>query len=290
MIYYSHLLPHITAPIMDTSKQLQTSEDNGCTSPSLEFSFITSLHPSPPPMTPPLSPLRTTRTCPNDSTSRNSVSTVDIFLDEQLIIPVQVESKTEMSSHNSDMSREKSFTLSVERIESDLGQRYSIRSNTSSKSQENSSKPKLKSLSSIFRLGSRENKTEETEKKEENKSRKNKKRLDLGQVWKKYISIMENFFYNKGERERRDLRRRPYSFSGNTNLREMEKWRKRKLGQRSAPASMRTSPANSGHFTGSSINKLSSSSDESTMEEFQNAIQAAIAHCKSSIAAKAEQV
>ncbi|OAY65999.1 putative BRI1 kinase inhibitor 1 [Ananas comosus] len=95
-------------------------------------------------------------------------------------------------------------------------------------------------------------------------------------------------FMSGDKDRRRDLRRgqRPHSFSGHLNPRDKEhSWRKKRRpgGQLSAPASMRTSPTNSGHLSATSLNM--SSSDESTMEELQSAIQAAIAHCKNSIAA-----
>lgn len=88
------------------------------------------------------------------------------------------------------------------------------------------------------------------------------------------------------------LRRQPYSFSGilssrnnssssNKDLREF-----RRRGEYSAPASMRTSPSNSGLLVATAT--LPSSASDSTMEELQAAIQAAIAHCKNSINAGAE--
>ncbi|VVB07604.1 unnamed protein product [Arabis nemorensis] len=78
--------------------------------------------------------------------------------------------------------------------------------------------------------------------------------------------------------------------SGNSyNKRDLIRARRGELF--SAPASMRTSPTNSGHLrvstaglTSSSSVSTSSSSSESTMEELQAAIQAAIAHCKNSSA------
>ncbi|KAL0369012.1 UNVERIFIED_CONTAM: BRI1 kinase inhibitor 1 [Sesamum calycinum] len=53
-------------------------------------------------------------------------------------------------------------------------------------------------------------------------------------------------------------------------------------GEFSAPASMRTSPTNSGHLVASG--SVTPTKSDSTMEELQAAIQAAIAHCKKSIA------
>ncbi|KAH7567392.1 hypothetical protein JRO89_XS07G0064000 [Xanthoceras sorbifolium] len=59
-------------------------------------------------------------------------------------------------------------------------------------------------------------------------------------------------------------------------------------GQFSAPASIRTSPTNSGLLLATTTTLPSSTSD-STMEELQAAIQAAIAHCKNSIAVPVEE-
>ncbi|KAJ6709789.1 MEMBRANE-ASSOCIATED KINASE REGULATOR 4-RELATED [Salix koriyanagi] len=56
------------------------------------------------------------------------------------------------------------------------------------------------------------------------------------------------------------------------------------IGEYSAPASMRASPANGGLLLATTT--LPSSTSDSTMEEFQAAIQAAIAHCKNSITAE----
>ncbi|KAL0908660.1 hypothetical protein M5K25_023165 [Dendrobium thyrsiflorum] len=109
--------------------------------------------------------------------------------------------------------------------------------------------------------------------------KKKKKSLDLRCCWQK-VGPSVSF---KWEKEKGDLRRRPCSFSGKaSDSREgSARWRWR--GEVSAPASMWTSPPNCG------INVApSAASDESTMVELQNAVQAAIAHCKNSIAVKEE--
>ncbi|CAN6204678.1 unnamed protein product [Urochloa humidicola] len=90
------------------------------------------------------------------------------------------------------------------------------------------------------------------------------------------------------ERQRREQRRRPHSFSGRgpgaaREMRERERWRRRRGQLSSAPASLRVSPANSGHLSVGGSVKVSTSSEESTMEELHSAIEAAIAHCKNSI-------
>jgi hypothetical protein len=251
-------------------------------SPSHEFSFTISHQSTPSPCTP--SPSINNTCTGNASTS--SLVTLELSPSDRIFsggqfLPLQAVSKTKASSRNSNSSSE-NFTLPLDRIESDLNRRYNT---TDSSRKSDTTKTKPKSISDIFRIWRA--RTEETELRIDNKTRTNKKRLELGQLLKTFMSMVENIFSNNGrEREQRDLQKRPHSFSV---PRERERLRK-KRGQRSAPASMRGSPSHSGHFSMGSINKLSSSSDESTMEELQNGIEAAIAHCKSSIAGKGGQV
>lgn len=112
------------------------------------------------------------------------------------------------------------------------------------------------------------------------KKKKKKKSFDLHCCWKK----VSPFVFFKREKERGELRRRPYSLSGKgaTDSREgSERWRWR--GEFLAPASIWTSPNDSGlHVAACAV--ATASSDESTMVELQNAVQAAIAHCKNSYA------
>ncbi|KAJ0974950.1 hypothetical protein J5N97_016915 [Dioscorea zingiberensis] len=123
--------------------------------------------------------------------------------------------------------------------------------------------------------------------------RKNKKKMkmkfkvfDIARVFKRYMSVMESLFFFKREKERRDLRRRPYSFSGKTTTKNKDGLRSRRR-ECSAPVSMRASPANSGLLVAAPT--TFSSTNESTMEELQSAIQAAIAHCKNSVAIKEDE-
>lgn len=127
---------------------------------------------------------------------------------------------------------------------------------------------------------------------EDKRKDKAKRALDLGQRVKRHMaSMVEQLcasFSRKSERERREQRRRPHSFSGHgpgaaREMRERERWRRRCGQLSSAPASLRVSPANSGHLSVGGSVKVSTSSEESTMEELQSAIEAAIAHCKNSI-------
>ncbi|OIW12065.1 hypothetical protein TanjilG_24489 [Lupinus angustifolius] len=107
---------------------------------------------------------------------------------------------------------------------------------------------------------------------------KTKLKFNVIHALKKYIRIV--LFKGVREKVRFHGQSQSYSYSGNVNPRNkkiLRGWR----GQFSAPASMRTSPTNSGFLLATT--DLPPASD-STMEELQAAIQAAIAHCKSSIA------
>jgi BRI1 kinase inhibitor 1 len=128
---------------------------------------------------------------------------------------------------------------------------------------------------------------------EKRKDRAKQRALDVGQWVKRHMASMveqlrASFSRHQSERERREQRRRPHSFSGHgpgaaREMRERERWRRRRGQLSSAPASLRVSPANSGHLSVGGSVKVSTSSEESTMEELQSAIEAAIAHCKNSI-------
>ncbi|RLN05377.1 putative BRI1 kinase inhibitor 1 [Panicum miliaceum] len=121
--------------------------------------------------------------------------------------------------------------------------------------------------------------------------------LDIVLALRKYVSMVEQLFasYSGASSARRDedardvRRRRPHTFTyarggGGGGASSSSSSRRHKGRLSSAPASLRGSPANSGHLAvGESVtSKASTPSEVSTMEELHSAIQAAIAHCKSS--------
>ncbi|CAO2163023.1 unnamed protein product [Urochloa humidicola] len=120
-------------------------------------------------------------------------------------------------------------------------------------------------------------------------------RLDIVLAVRKYLSMVEKLIfasYSGGGGGSRDgRRRRPHTFTYGRAGGASSKRHKGRLS--SAPASLRGSPASSGHLAvGESVvmarqEESTSSSEVSTMEELHSAIQAAIAHCKSSAAAAA---
>lgn len=126
----------------------------------------------------------------------------------------------------------------------------------------------------------------------ENKINKSK-RFDVNEALKRYLRkvrpLLSSFkgFRNR-EKNRRFDREDYNSFSGNLSFRDKklshEFTRGRRRGEYSAPASIGTSPANSGLLIATPTTSVTSSTSDSTMEELQAAIQAAIAHCKKSCA------
>ncbi|XP_022772866.1 BRI1 kinase inhibitor 1-like [Durio zibethinus] len=118
----------------------------------------------------------------------------------------------------------------------------------------------------------------ETEEKEKHKK---KMRFDVSHVLKRYMRMVRPLLFFRGRRENLHLRRQAYSFSGTLSSRTKKQELRGRKGEYSAPASMRTSPTNSGLLVATT--GLPSSTSDSTMEELQAAIQAAIAHCKNSI-------
>ncbi|CAD6245490.1 unnamed protein product [Miscanthus lutarioriparius] len=125
--------------------------------------------------------------------------------------------------------------------------------------------------------------------------------LEILLAVRKYVAMVEQLLTSSysasssrpdvGSR-RRDGR--PHTFTsarhagGNAAAHAQSSKRHRRGRLSSAPASLRGSPATSGHlsYVGDSVTKVASTSSEvSTMEELQSAIQAAIARCKNSVAA-----
>ncbi|GMI98924.1 hypothetical protein HRI_003561700 [Hibiscus trionum] len=94
--------------------------------------------------------------------------------------------------------------------------------------------------------------------------------------------MVRPLLFFRGRREKRHVHMQSHSFSSNLSWRNKDKKLRAKRGDfYSAPASMRTSPTNSGLLV--AAKSYSSSTSDSTMEELQAAIQAAISHCKNSI-------
>ncbi|KAI3758972.1 hypothetical protein L6452_06545 [Arctium lappa] len=125
---------------------------------------------------------------------------------------------------------------------------------------------------------------------------KKKLKLEVAQLIKRYMKMVRPLLsFPKGKQRPNTHEFNPHpvhSFSGNllsskrSSLPPLEMNRGGgRRGEFSAPASMSTSRANSGILLASgTVSPAKSTTSDSTMEELQAAIQAAIAHCKNSIA------
>lgn len=144
----------------------------------------------------------------------------------------------------------------------------------------NDTREKVKSKSFSL-LGLRWRKGYEVEE-QENKVKQLKRKFgfNFSHVLKRYARMVRPFLHFRGRTDDMQLHGQSYSFSGNLSLRNKPVLRGRR-GEFSAPVSMKTSPTNSGVLLKTTTLPPNSNND-STMEELQAAIQAAIAHCKSS--------
>lgn len=116
---------------------------------------------------------------------------------------------------------------------------------------------------------------------EKEQKQKSKPKIDISDAVKKYMRLIKPLLSFRNRRMSPQLHRQAYSFSGNLRVRNKKEVRG-KRGELSAPASVRTSPTNSGLLVASGT--ATPTTSDSTMEEVQAAIQSAIAHCKKSIA------
>ncbi|KAK6938698.1 hypothetical protein RJ641_032206 [Dillenia turbinata] len=268
------------------------SPPSASSSPSHEFSFTISVNSS-----------STTNTVHNKAKAPPPLAidlspADDIFFHGHLL-PLHLLSHLPVSPRSSTNSLE-SFTLPIKELEDQKPNNYNtnIDSSSSSRSSSNSTKTsestsshrskngdqtKARSKSKAFSLFGlirwrKECKLKEVDG-EEKEKQKRKIRFDMNQVIKRYVRMVRRLWLFR--RENIHFRRQPYSFSGTLTMREKQEFRGRR-GEFSAPASMRTSPTNSGLLLATATPPNSTS--DSTMEELQAAIQAAIAHCKNSIA------
>ena len=231
-------------------------------SPSHDFSFTISFHSNSSTTDPPDKP----RTPPSYALDLSPAD--DIFFHGHLL-PLHLLSHLPSSSPRASVD---SFTLPLRDL---LEDEKSINGSSNIITQESNAREETKQVSSkskSFSLFKGRRKGSEVRDKED---KEKQKRFDVKHVIKRYL---RTFF--RGRREKPGLHGQPYSYSGNLSLRSKSELRGRR-GEYSAPASMRTSPTNSGLLLATTAFPPAT---DSTMEELQAAIQAAIAHCKNSIA------
>lgn len=291
---------------------LAASPPSLTSSPSHEFSFTISLQPSSA-ATSTTSKAKSTTSIPADKSKSSPASfALDLSPADEIffhghLLPLHLLSHLPVSPRSSTNSLD-SFTLPINDLQ-DQDQKSSnslstcnaISSDRISHDHINNtnryviddyetrgrSSTKSKSFS-LFGLSSKwrkENVVVDTREKEDKERQKRKLKFDhVSHVLKRYMRMVRPLL-SFGNRRGNHVQfpRQGYSYSGNLSLRRKPELIGRR-GEFSAPASMRTSPTNSGLLVATGTLSPSCSKSDSTMEELQAAIQAAIAHCKNSIA------
>ncbi|KGN55183.1 BRI1 kinase inhibitor 1 [Cucumis sativus] len=261
-------------PIQDSSSTTSPLLPSASSSPSHEFSFTISLHSSSSDRNKPTPPSFAIDLSPAD----------DIFFHGHLL-PLHLLSHLPSSPRSSTNSMD-SFTIPIKEIwdneeplkDSSSCSTSSVK-NLETEPTETGGRTKSKPFS-LFGF-SRWRKGCEITEQDDKAKHKRKLGFDVSQVLKRYARVVRPLLFFRWRKENLHIRRQAYSFSGNLNPRNKQELRGRR-GEFSAPASMRTSPTNSGLLVATP--SMSYATSDSTMEELQSAIQAAIAHCKNSIA------
>ncbi|KAK6130946.1 hypothetical protein DH2020_035308 [Rehmannia glutinosa] len=248
------------------------SPPSSSSSPSHEFSFTISLHPS-----------TAATKIPDKNKSNPPPFAIDLSPADEIffhghLLPLHLLSHLPVSPRSSTNSLD-SFTLPIKELSQDNTTRNDDQYTNGNSCQERTlleEKARGKSKSfSLFGLP-------KWRKGEKNcqEGQKGKSKFEISHFLQRYMRLVKPYLpFRKNPQIHRQ---QPYSFSGNLKLKSKKELRGRR-GEFSAPASMINSPTNSGLLVASGNHTPMNTSD-STMEELQAAIQAAIAHCKKSIA------
>ncbi|XP_019152324.1 PREDICTED: BRI1 kinase inhibitor 1-like [Ipomoea nil] len=274
--------PPAATTITSSVESLPSPPPSAASSPSHEFSFTISLHP--PSSTKPAPATgggggKTAKSSP--ASFAVDLSPADEIFFHGHLLPLHLLSHLPVSPRSSTTSMD-SFTLPIK----DQNFQAAITTQTTNDDQRTDAKSKPKSFS-LFGLPKRRKACGEVRDKEDKEKHWRKLKYDVTQAVKRYMRMVRPLLSFKGRRRTMDFHhRQTHSFSGNLNIIRRGGNRSSDIirgfrGEYSAPASTTTSPTNSGLLVAPST--FSSPSD-STMEELQAAIQAAIAHCKKSIA------
>lgn len=269
-------------------------------SPSHDFSFTISLHPSGP--EPVIIPDKNKR-----SPFAIDLSPADDIFFHGHLLPLHLLSHLPVSPRSSTNSLE-SFTLPIDKlleynnddnnnnninytkVKDDHHARMDPKENSLVEEKVRKRRMRKSKFLSLFGLP-RWRKAREDEEGEDTKSK-----LDIRQVVKRYMTLVKPFLglimNRRGNarlhrRHHHEQQQQPYSFSGNLLTRGKKELRGRR-GEYSAPASIKTSRTNSGLFVTSG--SVTPTKSDSSMEELQAAIQAAIAHCKNTLSSEEHQI
>lgn len=274
-------------------------------SPSHEFSFAISLHPT----TAKFLDGKTKSSPPPPFAAAIDLSPADEIFFHGHLLPLHLLSHLPVSPRSSTNSLD-SFTLPIKEIlQHNNNDNNNITRNITNDGDDDHDHPrrhddhesrhvlegkgrgKSKSFS-LFAMSRWRKGCPDQERDDDDDQQAQKHRKSKFELLKRYVRFVKPFLSLRNRRQGNSdefLRQQPYSYSGNLRVRNKKNLIRGRRGEFSAPASMRTSPANSGLLVASGTVTPTTKTD-STMEELQAAVQAAIAHCKKSIAADQDKI
>ncbi|KAL1546977.1 BRI1 kinase inhibitor 1-like [Salvia divinorum] len=258
-------------------------------SPSHEFSFTISLHPP----SAAISLDSKAKSSPQPFAAAIDLSPADEIFFHGHLLPLHLLHHPPVSPRSSTNSLD-SFTLPIKELLND-GSRSNHNSVdnddggviTSGDESRHVAEGKERGKSKSFSLFGIPSRKKEREDGYDDHNQKRKSRFEL---IKRFV---KPFLALRGRRQGSSdefLRQQPYSYSGNLRVRKKTSLMRGRRGEFSAPATMKHSPANSGRLVASGAATPTAGKSDGTMEELQAAIQAAIAHCKKSIAAEDSKI
>ncbi|KAL6493204.1 hypothetical protein OROGR_032963 [Orobanche gracilis] len=294
-------------------------------SPSHEFSFTISLHPSnnnydnnktksPAPPSPPLPFSATTDLSPADEiffhghllplhllsvhpnvsaspsrSSTNSLNSCTFTLKDELLHDHNENDIIFINNKNNDNNTDKYG-------EDDLGRQESKHVR-----EEGKTRTKSRSFSSLFPKWRKHHQssdhdhqeTDEYDDGQDHRQKLRKSKLDIVKRYMRLVKPFISFRHKRSARNAREFLRQPAAVSFGSGSLRVRKKKELLMGGRgneylSAPVSIRTSPTNSGLLVASG-NITPTNKYNSTMEELHAAIQGAIAHCKKSVTQEGEK-
>ncbi|KAL7127459.1 hypothetical protein ABFS83_14G254700 [Erythranthe nasuta] len=277
-----------------------SSSSTSSSSPSHEFSFTISLHPSAATNTNPPEKNNKAPPPPPPQFAAIDLSPADDIFFHGHLLPLHLLSHLSAISPRSSTNSLDSFTLPIKELSKENNNTSSNTHHQESILLEGKPKPSEKpkipfSLFGLPRWRKGDNHNQEHNTKQTPKPKPKPKPKSKFDLMQRYMRLIKPFLvsFRSSNNRRGNNSTKNFSFSGDIKAVRSKKGllkRGRRAGEySSAPASMRTSPTNSGLLVqggggGSSGNITPTyNKSDSTMEELQAAIQAAIAHCKKSI-------
>ncbi|KAG6400285.1 hypothetical protein SASPL_137110 [Salvia splendens] len=267
----SEAQPNVQSPEHSVRTLAASAPSSPSSSPSHEFSFTFSLHPRA------KHDSKTKHSPPHVADAIDLSPASEIFFRGHLVPLHFLPGPASLPRFST--SSQGSFTLPIEEINNINNNNNS---NKSCHVAEEKKKKKSKPFSSFLGIGKKEREDSDdssssNDNDQNNQNTENRKsRFELIKKCARSVKALLTPGGRRQESSGEFIRQQPYSTSGEVRVSEKKSVMR---GRFSAPVSMRASPRYSGRLAASGASTPPRKSD-ATMEEMQEAIRAAIAHCK----------